>query len=374
MIDTSNSMLYRLDVLNEKQTRISYQMSSGKVLDEGSDDTVVYTRDLYINDKMRTYDGLKTQLEKNNAQNDVSDSTLAEVKNLLDFIKTETIKARNDTNDDVSRKAIAVQIEGAKDNLFTLVNEKVEEEYIFSGSQTNVEAFVKDSEGKITYNGNPNLRTAAVETDSYRERGVTGFDIMSFDVKSAESGDFLTFDERERIVDENGREWKLNSTESVLVEYDEDGKATKNFVPVTMTIDEETSKKSYEIDELPTGIDDETKTFTVKHNTFDTIDDIISGLKSNDGNAISLGLEDINSAYNAANQAHGELGARNNTFEIAYDRVSSKLTHFNVLSIENSSADLTKVAIEAKQLEITYTSLYSTISKMNSLSLVNFVS
>lgn len=367
MINTSNSMLYRLDILNEQQTKVNYQMSSGKVLNDGSDDSIVYTRDLYIEDKMRTFEGLKVQLEKNNAQNDVSDSTLSEIKNLLEYIKTETIKARNDTNDDVSRRAIAVQIEGAKDNLYTLVNEKVEDEYIFSGSQTNVQAFVKDENGKINYNGNPNLRVAAVEIDSYRERGVTGFDIMSYDVSSASTGSPLTFQERERIVDNNGREWKLNSTESVIVEYDEDGKATKNFVPVTVS--GESPDKVYEI----ADVGGEDRTFTVKHNTFDTIDDIINGLNSNDGDAISLGLQDIGNAYNAANQAHGELGGRNTTFETAYDRVISKLTHFNVLSIENSSADLTKVAIESKQLEMTFTALYSTISKMNSLSLVNFV-
>jgi len=371
MINTDRTVLYRLDILNQQQTRVNYQMSSGKVLNDGSDDTKVYTRELYIDDKIRTYEGLKTNLEKNNAQNDVADSTLNEIKNLLDFIKTETIKGRNDTNDDVSRKAIAVQIEGAKENLYTLVNETVEDEYIFSGSQTNVQAFTKDADGSITYNGNPQLRKAAVEVDSYRERGVTGFDIMSFDVKSAASGSTLTFEEGERVVDESGLEWKLNSTESVLVQYDEDGKATKNFVPVSVS--GESPNKIYETDALPTNENGAAKTFTVKHNTFDTIDDIIKGLRSNDGTAISLGLEDINSAYNAANQAHGELGGRNNTFEMAYERISSKLVHFNVLGVENSAADLTKVAIESKQLEITYTSLYSTISKMSNLSLINFV-
>ena len=371
MINTDRQTLYRLDILNEQQTRVNYQMSSGKVLDEGSDDTQVYTQDLYIDDKMRTFEGLKTQLEKNNAQNDVSDSTLEEIKNLLDFIKTETIKGRNDTNDDISRKAIAVQIEGAKENLFTLVNERVEDEYIFSGSQTNVKAFVKDEDGKINYNGNPQLRVAAVEIDAYRQRGVTGFDIMSYDVTSADSGSALSFDERERIVDENGREWKLNNTETALVEFDEDGKSTKNFVAVVTS--GESPNKTYEIEELPEGDNGERKTFTVKHNTFDAIDDIITSLRNNDGNGISLGIEDIDDAYNAANQAHGELGGRNETFETAYERVSSKLVHFNVLSVENSAADLTKVAIEAKQLELTYTSLYSTISKMSQLSLVNYV-
>lgn len=368
MVDISDRMLYRIDILNQQNTRVNFQMSTGKVLDKGSDDSRVYTNERYIEDKLRTYEGLKIGLEKNNAQNDVADSTLAEIKNLLDYIKTETIKGRNDTNDATSRAAIATQIEGARDNIFTLVNEKVEDEYIFSGSQTSVEAFTKNADGKITYNGNPNLRTTAVEVDSYRERGVTGFDIMSYNVTTAVAGQSLEFKEGERIIDEQGFEWKLNTTNSVLVRYDDDGKATEDYVEVTTT--GESPDKIHTIENIG---DIEGRAFTVKHNTFDVIDDVIKALNSNDPEGISLALENLNSAYNAANHAHGELGGRNATFEASYERITSKITHFNILMTENSQADMAKVAMEAKSLEMTYTALYSTISKMNSLSLVNFV-
>ena len=365
MVNNDSSVLYRLDILNQQQTRVNYQMSSGKVLDKGSDDTKVYTQDLFLNDKIRTYEGLQTQLEKTTAQNDVADSSLAEIKNLLDYVKSETIKGRNDTNDAISRKAIAVQIEGTKENLFMLANERVEDEYIFSGSRTNEEAFVQDSDGKVTYNGNPHLRKAAVEVDAYRDRGVTGLDVMHYDVKTVGPEQTMTFEEGEIIIDSEGYEWKLNEQESVLIRHDEDGESTTDFVEVTFT--GATPNKEYEV--ADTGIN----TFTVKHSTFDVLDDIITALNDNDMEALSASIDDINSAYNAANHAHGELGGRNATFEDSYERIQSKLTHYNVLMVENSSADLTKVALEAKQLEITYTSLYSTINKMNSLSLVNFI-
>ena len=195
--------------------------------------------------------------------------------------------------------------------------------------------------------------------------------MMSFDVSKGVSGQSLTFNEGERIIDENGREWKLNAAQSVIVEYDEDGKATKNFIQVTTT--GESPDKIHEITELPKNEDGTEKTFTVKHNTFEAIDDVIAALRNNDGDGISLALEDLNDAFNAANNAHGQLGGRNETFDTAYERVTSKLTHFNVLTVENSSADMTKVALESKQLELIYTSLYSTVSKLNNLSLVNYV-
>ncbi|PLY10405.1 MAG: flagellar hook-associated protein 3 [Arcobacter sp.] len=372
MINTDRSTLYRLDMLNQQQLKVNHQMSTGDAIDKGSDDTQIYTQELYIEDKLNVFEGLKRQIEKTSAQNDVSDSTLAEIKNLLDFIKTETIKGRNDTSDPISRNAIATQIEGAKENLFKLVNERVEDEYIFSGSQTNVQAFVQDQDGKITYNGNPNLRESAVEIDSYRDRGVTGFEMMSYSVSTTVSGQEVSFKEGERIIDENGDEWKLNAAQTVLVRYDEDGKATKDFVEVTTTGD--SPDKVHTIAEVPTNEDGSEKIFNARHNSFQAIDDAIAALRNNDGDAISLALDDLNNAYDAANTAHGELGGRNKTFETAYERVTSKLTHFNVLSIENSSADMTKVAIESKQLELIYKTLYSTISKTNSLSLVNYLS
>jgi flagellar hook-associated protein 3 FlgL len=372
MINTDRSTLYRLDILNEQQQRVSYQQSTKKKIDDGSDDSVVYSKQLFLEDKLNVYDGLKTQVQNTTAQNKVSDSTLAAIKKQLDEIKDEIIKGRNDTNDDISRKSIATQIEGAKENLFTLVNERVQDEYIFSGSETNEQAFTQDANGKVTYNGNTTLRKSAVEVNSYRERGVTGLDIMSYTTTSGVSGQPLSFKEGERIIDENGREWKLNAAQTVLVEYDEDGKSTKNFIEVNTT--GESPNKVHEIASLPTNEDGSEKTFIAKHNTFDAIDDAIKALKNNDGDGMSTALENLNNAWNAANTAHGVLGARNATFNAAEERITTKTTHFDVLAIQNNDADLTKVAIESQQLQLIYTSLYSSISKASKLSLVNYLS
>ena len=75
----------------------------------------------------------------------------------------------------------------------------------------------------------------------------------------------------------------------------------------------------------------------------------------------------------AADIAHADLGGKNKIFEISLERVSSKLTQYDILSQDLGSVDYAKVAIEAKALELTYTALYSTISKTNQLSLVNFL-
>ncbi len=117
---------------------------------------------------------------------------------------------------------------------------------------------------------------------------------------------------------------------------------------------------------------------------FDIIDDVVNALKKVDSSGnpisdtdaralISKGMDNVSKAYDSINVAHAELGGRNKTFEISLERIESKLTQYNILSQQIGAANLTEVAVKAKALELTYTALYSTISKTNQLSLVNFI-
>ena len=446
MINSTQETLFRLDNLNKEQQRISYQMSTGKNLQQGSDDANLYTREIYVDDKIRVYEGLETQIEKTTAQNNVSDSTLSEIKDLLTYVKAEVIKALNDTTDSDSRKAIAINLEGVKENLFDFSNEQVEGEYLYTGSDTQIQPFTKEDDGSIVYNGDAFLRKVAVEDGSYRERGITGFETFMYTSNSALKNSTLEFDVNERIIDQDGYEWKMEqaspistagnslsiaANESVidengkswtlntsipqlededgniysgtvsgplspdanysitvpnsigletlgkaeLVKYDEDGEATLETLSMISGTD-----KSFQI----TTPDIDGTKFEAKANTFDVLDKIINALKEidSDANEISAedakvvlqeGLGEITQAFEAANVGHAKLGGRNRVFEISLERVSTKLTQYNILSQELGAADLSKVAVEAKALELTYTALYSTINKMNELSLVNFI-
>ena len=88
---------------------------------------------------------------------------------------------------------------------------------------------------------------------------------------------------------------------------------------------------------------------------------------------IRKSLDQTKQQFDATNVGHGELGGRNKVFEVAYDKIETQETHYDLLILEWGSADKTKLALESKALDLTYQSLYSTISKMNSMSLVNFL-
>ena len=234
MISQIDQTFYRLSNLDSLQQKLSYQASTGKKLENGSDDSILYSRIISLDDKVRTFEGLKIQVEKTNSQNNVSDAALSETKKILEFLTAELIKANTDTTNSNGLNAIAANIEGLKENLFDLGNTQSEGEYVFSGSDSSVKAFEKNSDGTISYKGDNKLRKIAVEEGSYRERGITGFEAMTFPSSTAYKGETLTFQERDRILDQEGNEWKLNSpANNTLTKYDIDGNATLTTLAVT---------------------------------------------------------------------------------------------------------------------------------------------
>ncbi|PUE63997.1 flagellar hook-associated protein FlgL [Arcobacter caeni] len=379
MITQTEQMTYRLSLLNTQQQRLTYQTSTQEKLQDGSDDSMLYSRLILVDEKVRTFEGLKTQIQKTQVQNNMADSSMAEIKKILENIKEQLVKANTATTTDDGITAIASSLAGLKENLFQLANTQVENEYVFAGSDSSIKPFEKDVNGKITYVGNSQLKKVAIEEGSYRERGINGFDMMTYPSSTAYKGGTLTFKETDRIIDQDGNEWKLNSpTNDTLTKYDLNGNATTDTInPVTS---DALTPPTYSAS-MPNV--DGTK-FEAKTSIFDLVDATVNALKKVDSNGNPISAEnakslvanyqgEVDKAYDSVNIAHANLGGKNKIFEISLERVSSKLTQFDILSRNLGSADLAQVAIESKALELTYTALYSTISKTNQLSLVNFL-
>lgn len=377
MIDQTQQMMYRLSNLDTQYQKNSYQQSTGKILQNGSDDSVLYARVISVDDKIRTFEGLKSQVDKTTLQNNTADSSLSQIKKILETIKSELIKANTATTTADGVSAIATGIAGLKENIYQLANTQVEGEYAFAGSDSSVQPFVKDSFGKVTYQGNNQLKQVAVEEGSYREQGVNGFDMMMYPSSTAYKGGTLNFKATDRVIDQDGNEWKLNSTKTSLEKFDSNGSLTGTITPLSSDALTPTTYSAV----VPST--NGTK-FEAKTNIFDFIDNTVNALRKLDSlknpitdaqskALISNSLTEVSKAYDGVNVAHANLGGKNQVFQTSLERITSKLTQYNVLSQEIGAADLTKVAVQAKALELTYTSLYSTISKTNQLSLVNFL-
>ena len=579
MIDTSRNMLYHIDNLNTQSQRISYQMASGKVIDKGSDNSSLHANIISLEDKLRVTEGLQLQIDKTQALNDSADANIAETKLSLEAIKIDLMKSLNDGMDSSGKLALATNLKGIRDNMIDRVNIQVDGEYLFTGSETTKETLVKDdsfeTNGKVEFGGDGFLRKIAVQPGSYRDRGVTAYDVSFYNASTANAGDSFTFSAGERIIDENGNEWKFNANRDKLQQYDHNGKLNDPVVEIPITIPASKSvtidlafedQKSFTIDlgvdantdasgdykvvingktygytasgdsasdiytslkksleddgftigtltsndqfvinslesmdisvsdsdatynmsssvtaksgdytvnidgtdfivatagkttaqvytDMKTAIEADAAGYTVstlqdsdqfiithssditvttsnadanyniwasnedevtstdiakqgtynitvpstpegrlfeaKHNYFDDLNIIINALEGYstklDGTkgssiekdvvrtTVADGLEKTAKQFDATNVGHGELGGRNNVFEVAKDKLFAQETHYNILIQEWGGADLAKLAMESKSLEMTYQALYSTIAKMNELSLVNYL-
>jgi flagellar hook-associated protein 3 FlgL len=464
MIDLSNQMIYRIGNLNTENERISYQMSTGKILENGSDDSVLYARYLDVENKLRDQEGLLEQIDKTVAQNNVSDSVVSEVKTTLESVKTDMLMALNSGMDRDDRKAVATNIAGMRTNLLRLANTQIDGEYVYAGSNTTKQTFVKDDDfvvnGKIDFAGNSHLRDISVGINTQRERGVPGTDIFMYNTDTSAIDDAVSFTENEIVVDEHGYNWRflqqsdakatndgvtvtnIDFNKNDFIYNDVDGKfyrakvdldgvdlSTENFADAAKWESFDPKTQIFKINEdesvgleylniastnAPTDpLTYTTETITnaqsnnrieevtangmlleVKHNIFDDLNVIINALEgytttredgANDGkkdviatdeevrDILSNYLDTVDKQYTATNIGHAELGGRNKVFETYHAAIESKITHYNILIQETNGADMAKLAMESKSLEITYNALFSTVAKMNQLSLVNFI-
>lgn len=371
-----NSTMYRLGNLDKYQAKLNFQMGGSK-LQFGSDDSVTFGRLTHTEDKIKTQKGIVEQIERADVLNKTSDTAMKEVKLLLEKIKAqELIKANTSTTSIEGLEAIAGVIEGYKQNLFNLANTQTEGQYVFAGSDASVKPFSMDAAGKVTYNGDSDLRKIAVDDGSYRERGINGIDAFFYVADSASKGATLTFKAGDRITDQDGKEWVFDNVANTLTKTNWDG-STQTLVvtpPVAPATEYTTT--------VPNT--DGTK-FEARRNMFDMLDEAISSLRGLDsaGNptltyedrraGISKAIDESTKAYDTAVIAHSELGAKNKTFEVSKERAESKITQLSILEKELGNSNLTEVATELKALEISYTALYSTINRTFELSLTNFL-
>ena len=371
-----NSTTYRLGNLDNYQAKLNFQMGGSK-LQFGSDDSVTFGRLTHTEDKIKTQKGIVEQIERADVLNKTSDTAMKEAKLLLEKIKAEElIKANTSTTSIEGLEAIAGVIEGYKQNLFNLANTQTEGQYVFAGSDASVKPFSMDPSGKVTYNGDSELRKVAVDEGSYRERGINGIDAFFYVADSASKGATLTFKDGDRITDQDGKEWVFDNVANTLTKTNWDGSTqTLAATPLGAPPTEYTTT-------VPNT--DGTK-FEARRNMFDMLDEAISSLRGLDsaGNptltyedrrtGISKAIDESTKAYDTAIIAHSELGAKNKTFEVSKERAEAKINQLSILEIELGSSNKSEVAVELKALEISYTALYSTINRTFELSLTNFL-
>ena len=376
MVSSINNIMFNLDMLNKRNEKNTYGLSSGEALQYGSDNAKQYNEILSVKNNVKTYTSILDKIQLSNSYNTTSDTAVSNMKTALNSAQSLVMEALNGTNNSDTKEIIATNIESIKDTIFNLSNSSVNGQYVFSGKNTDSASFEKDAvSGKINYTGSYDNKTLNVEDKTYATQGVNGIELLYTPSQSAQAGSDLTFSADERILDNDGNEYGLVDTDSDGV-YDGLYLNGDTSNPILTTITNN-GDGTYTASSVSVALESKTS-------IFDTLDEIINALRQQDssGNAItedaanqilSNSLEKIGSAYDNVNLNHAILGTRTSYIDNYEQITEAKLTNFNILYETYAGADLTALAIESQSLQNTYTALYSTISKINNLSLVDYL-
>ena len=370
MVSSINNIMFNLDMLNKRSEKNTYGLSSGDALQYGSDNSKQYNEILSVKNNVKSYTSILDKIQLSGAYNDTSDSAVSNMKNSVKSVQSLVLEALNGTNNSDTKEIIAANIESKKETIFNLVNSSVNGQYVFSGKNTDSASFEKDTvSGKINYTGSYDNKTLNVEDKTYATQGVNGIELLYTPSQSAELGSSLTFSTNERILDKDGNEYGL-------VDTDSDGFVDSLNTPTPTSVTDN-GDGTYTASSVSVALESKTS-------IFDTLDEIINALRQQDssGNAItedaanqilSNSLEKIGSAYDNVNLNHAILGTRTSYIDNYEQITEAKLTNFNILYETYAGADLTALAIESQSLQNTYTAFYSTINKINNLSLVDYL-
>ncbi len=377
MVSSINTIMYNLSLLNSRNEKVTYGLSSNEALQYGSDDSSKYNQLLSINNSVNSYSSILDRIQSSTSYNTTSDTAVSSIKTSLESAQSLILKASTDTTDSDNKETIANELESIKDYIFSLANSSASNQYLFSGNSVTTQPFVKDeTTGKISYVATNDNKTINVETNTYNNQGLNGIELLYYTNQTAQTGEDLTFEENEIILDKDGNQYKLLDTDNDGIYNGLYLNGDSSQTPLSIT---DNGDGTY------TTTNTGTTSLTSKHSVFDDLDEVINSLKQEDKNGNSISedeadsilssfVDKIGDIYDNVNLAHAKLGIRTASIENYESIVQTKLTNFSILQETVGAADLTALAVESQALENTYTALYSTINKVNNLSLVKYLS
>lgn len=160
--------------LNKNLFDVNKQISSGLKIQYASDDIPVFTQTMRLDNEITTLTQMKKSTDNGYKVSNQTDAVMNDFSDLIIRFKTLLIQAANDTNDDVSRDAIANELRGIEANFKNLANTSINGRYIFSGSATNTKPI--DDNG--VYQGDNGVLEALVGSNSKLQYNMSGAELF----------------------------------------------------------------------------------------------------------------------------------------------------------------------------------------------------
>jgi flagellar hook-associated protein 3 FlgL len=165
-----DTVTYNLGSCIQEMNKANEIVSSGKRINNLSDDPVGLTQALEIKSAISNLEQMQRNISRGNSWLASSESALTHVQDIISDTKTLCIQMANATIDPAQRLSAAGTVQNLLDEIISLANTNIAGSYIFSGSKTDTTPFNDNG----TYNGNSNAFTVKIGKDATIEVGSDG--------------------------------------------------------------------------------------------------------------------------------------------------------------------------------------------------------
>lgn len=178
--------------------KLQEQLSSNRRINRPSDDPVGITHSLRYRSNLVENDQYQKNVSDALSWMESTDGALNEAGNALQRARELAVKGANSPNDSEALKAIAMEVSQIREHLEAVANTEYAGRYIFSGTNTNTEAYLngvwQGNTDKINYEISPNvtLPTNVIGADIFGVDGPVGSGTSVFDALKSLENDLLT--------------------------------------------------------------------------------------------------------------------------------------------------------------------------------------
>ncbi|KHE69122.1 flagellar hook-associated protein FlgL [Halobacillus sp. BBL2006] len=157
----SNNMLRNLSKSYDNLGKYQEQLSTGKKISRPSDDPVVAMKGIDYRSQLTEVKQYQRNIAEVHNWMDNSDSALDKATKAMQRVRELTVQASNGTYETGQRENIAKEIRQLKEHLGTIANTKVNNKYIFNGSNTTAAPVNMDNFTVAADNSDVNISVSA---------------------------------------------------------------------------------------------------------------------------------------------------------------------------------------------------------------------
>jgi flagellar hook-associated protein 3 FlgL len=169
-----DSVKYNLGSISEELYKANEIVSTGKRINNLSDDPVGLTQSLNIRSTLSSIEQMGRNISYGNSWLTASESALTSVQNIISDTKVLCLQMANATIGSEQRSSAAGTVQNMLDEIVSLGNTDVAGNYIFSGSRTDTIPFAQNG----TYNGDNNPFAIKISRISTVEVGSDGEEVF----------------------------------------------------------------------------------------------------------------------------------------------------------------------------------------------------